>query len=313
MQEENTNKYINNFNDEVDLRELFNILYKEKWIIFAVTTSISIIAVIYSLLLPNIYESKALLAPNNASTNISGALKSYNNIAGLAGISLPNSSDDDNSAKALEKIRSLSFFTSNILTNIHLPDLMAAKYWDSENNSMIYNENIYNKNNENWVKEYFHPQKQPSAQQSFRAFKSKHLNIYKDKQSGFITLSIKHQSPFVAKQWADVVVREINTFYREKDRLEAEKAVAYINNQILTTSLYEVKQVLAQLLEEEIKKLTLIEANKSYVFNYIDPPAVMELKSEPSRSLICIMGSMLGVMLGVLLALIRYYYFKKTI
>jgi hypothetical protein len=50
------------------------------------------------------------------------------------------------------------------------------------------------------------------------------------------------------------------------------------------TSLSEIKQVLAQLLQEETKKLTLIEANQSYVFDYIDPPAVMEKKSEPKRS-----------------------------
>ena len=41
------------------------------------------------------------------------------------------------------------------------------------------------------------------------------------------------------------------------------------------TTLAEIKQVLAQLLQEETKKLTLIEANESYVFEYIDPPAVM--------------------------------------
>ena len=54
------------------------------------------------------------------------------------------------------------------------------------------------------------------------------------------------------------------------------------------TGLSEIKQVLAQLLQEETKKLTLIEANQYYVFDYIDPPAVMEEKSEPKRALICI-------------------------
>ena len=49
------------------------------------------------------------------------------------------------------------------------------------------------------------------------------------------------------------------------------------------TGLSEIKQVLAQLLQEETKKLTLIEANQFYVFDYIDPPAVMEQKSEPNR------------------------------
>jgi LPS O-antigen subunit length determinant protein (WzzB/FepE family) len=88
-------------------------------------------------------------------------------------------------------------------------------------------------------------------------------------------------------------------------------AVSYLNQQISTTGLSEIKQVLAQLLQEEIKTLTLIEANQSYVFDYIDPPAIMEKKSEPKRSLICILSFILGGMLSFLLVLIRHYGFSK--
>ena len=142
-------------------------------------------------------------------------------------------------------------------------------------------------------------------------FKTKHLNLREDEEFGFITLSIKHQSPFIAKQWAELVVSEVNSFYRQKDKLESEKAVSYLNQQISMTGLSEIKQVLAQLLQEETKKLTLIEANQYYVFDYIDPPAVMEKKSEPKRALICILSALLGGMLSVLLVLIRHYAFSE--
>ena len=45
---------------------------------------------------------------------------------------------------------------------------------------------------------------------------------------------------------------------------------------------------MAELQQQEIQKLTLMEASEFYVFEYIDPPAVMEKKSEPSRAMICI-------------------------
>ena len=67
MQEAHSNKHPN---DEVDLREYFYILLEGKWIIVSLTAFVSIIGVIYSLLLPNIYESKALLAPVNPSTTL---------------------------------------------------------------------------------------------------------------------------------------------------------------------------------------------------------------------------------------------------
>ena len=79
------------------------------------------------------------------------------------------------------------------------------------------------------------------------------------------------------------------------------------------TSLSEIKQVLAQLLQEETKKLTLMEANKYYVFDYIDPPAVMERKSEPRRALICILSALLGGIFSIMLVLTRHYAFRKNI
>ena len=79
------------------------------------------------------------------------------------------------------------------------------------------------------------------------------------------------------------------------------------------TSLSEIKQVLAQLLQEEIKKLTLIEATQYYVFDFIDPPAVMETKIEPIRSLICILFSLIGGILSILFVLVRHYAFNKEV
>ena len=314
MQEAHSNKHPNDFDDEIDLRELFYVLLEGKWIIVSLTAFVSIIGVIYSLLLPNIYESKAMLVPVNSSSGISGALGSYSGLAGLAGISLPSGGDEGNSAKAIQKISSLSFFENNILPNIHLPDLMAVKSWNSKTNTLAFDESIFDSNSNTWIRNFSYPQQQkPSAQESFKAFKTKHLSLSDDKKSGFINLSIKHQSPFVAKQWVELVVNEANAFYRQKDKLESEKAVSYLNQKISMTGLSEIKLVLAELLQEETKKLTLIEANQYYVFDYIDPPAVMEKKSEPKRAMICILIALLGGMLSIVLVLIRHYAIKQKV
>ncbi len=310
MQEGDINKQLNNFDNEISFRELFNVLWKGKWIIVSMTAFVSVIGVIYSLSLPNIYISKALLAPVYSSSSISRPLDS--SLARLAGINLPSGGDEDNSIKAIQKISSLSFFENNILTNINLPDLMAVKSWNPSTNTLAYDEDIFDTNSNTWVRDYSYPKQQiPSAQESFRVFKSEHLTLNEDKITGFSTLTIKHQSPFVAKEWADLVVNEVNSFYRQKDKSESEKAVSYLNQQISVTSLSEVKEVLAQLLQEEAKKLTLIEANEAYVFDYIDPPAIMEEKSEPNRALICIAIALFGGMLSVLIVLIRHYAFNK--
>ena len=313
MQEAHSNKHPNDFDDEIDLRELFYVLLEGKWIIVSLTAFVSIVGVIYSLSLPNIYESKAMLVPVNSSSGIAGAIRSYSGLAGLAGISLPSGGDEGNSARAIQKISSLSFFENNILTNIHLPDLMAFKSWNSKTNTAVFDESIYDTNSNTWIRDFSYPRQQiPSVQESFEVFKQ-HLSLSEDNKSRFINLSIRHQSPYVAKQWTELVINEVNAFYRQKDKTESEKAVSYLNQQISKTGLSEIKQVIAQLLQEETKKLTLIEANQFYVFEYIDPPAIMEQKSEPKRSLICIISALLGGMLSILLVLIRHYAFREKI
>ena len=312
MDEVNKKNNSNDF-DEIDLQEIFYFLLENKRIIFSLTALASTIGVIVSLLLPNIYESKAMLVPVNASSGISATLQNYSGLAGLAGISLPSSEDEDNSTKAIEKIQSLSFFENNILPNIFLPDLMALKFWDHETNSLVYDENIYNKYKNAWVRSYRYPQKQiPSAQESFEEYITKFFSVTQSIDTGFITISIKHQSPFIAKQWTELIVLEINNFYRQKDKSEAEKAVSYLNEQILMTGLTEIKQVISELLREETQKLALIEANEFYVFDYIDPPAVMEEHEEPNRIIICIISLFLGAIIGIIFVLLKYYRLEKS-
>lgn len=303
MQETHNNKSYNDFDDQINLLEIIHVLLKAKWKIISLSTFIAIIGVLYSLSLSNIYESKALLSPSSSNSSISGALGGYAGLAGLAGISLPSSGDDGNTAKAMEKLYSLSFFEKNILPNIFLPDLMAIETWNLETNKLDYDKSIYLIDTNTWIK-------MPSAQESFREF-IEHFKLSQNAKTGFVTLRIKHQSPYIAKQWAELMVNQVNTFYRQKDKQESEKAVSYLNKQIAMTNLSEIKEAIAKLLQEETKKLTLIEAKKFYVFDYVDPPAVMERKSEPSRASLCILIALLGGMLSIILVLIQHYGFKR--
>ena len=295
---------------ELDFKEFFYVLLDGKWLIISLTTFISIIAVLYSLMLPNIYKSQALLSPTDATSGISRSLRGYSGIANLAGVSLPSGDTDSNSAKAIKKLNSLSFFEFNILPKIFLPNLMALKSWDANTNSIIYDSSLYNDTANVWVRDFSYPQKQiPSAQESFEVFKEI-LSISSDDETGFVSISIKHQSPLIAKEWTNLVISEINSYYRKKDKLESQTSADFLNAEIAKTSLAQVKEVIAELLQEETQKLALVEAKEFYVFDYIDPPSVMEKKAEPKRSLICIFGAFLGLMLGMLIVLVRHYVLK---
>jgi len=285
--------------DEIDIKSLFKTILNGKLLITAATVLFSIIAVTYSLTLSNIYQSTALLSPVDEQSGSGGSLDNIGGLASLAGISI-SSSSGGNSTKAITKITTLSFFEENILPNIFLPDLMAVDTWDEESNSVIYNDSLYNVQAGKW-NEIPHPQK------SYKAFLKK-LQVSQNYDTKFLTISFRHESPHIAKEWTELVVNQINDSFRARDKLEAETAMNFLYAQMALTSYTEIKEVVAQILKQKMQLLALIEANEFYVFSYLDQPAVAKEKIEPSRSSISILGALFGFMLGVLIVLVRSYF-----
>jgi LPS O-antigen subunit length determinant protein (WzzB/FepE family) len=308
--ENNSNLNTKNISDdEIDLRELLQVVWSGKWLMFTIITVFFILASLYSITLPNIYQSKAVLSPAGEQNAMNGAMRGYGSLAGLAGIALPTQNNASNSIKAIEKLKSLSFFQGSILPNIFLPDLMAVKSWDSVSNTISYDLELYDESTQKWVRDYNFPQTQiPSAQESFEIFIEDHLTVKENKDTGFVTISIKHQSPFIAQAWTELVVKEINNFFRLKDKTESQAAINFLNTQLSQTNFAEIREVVAQLLQENMKQLTLIEVTDYYVFGYIDPPAAMEKEHEPSRASIILLGAFCGFILGFVILIIKYFY-----
>ena len=180
---------------------------------------------------------------------------------------------------------------------------MAMKSWDEDTNTIIYDENVFNTETQTWIE-------LPSPQKSFKDFEDI-LKVSQDFDTGFVTIAIKHKSPHVAQEWTNLIVNQLNEFFRVYDKREAQAAMDFLNLQMALTSYTEIKQVIAQLLQKKMQQLTLIEANQFYVFSYLDPPMVMEEKIEPNRPSICILGTILGGLIGILIVIIREFLSTK--
>lgn len=301
------------FDDEIDLRELFTVLWDGKGLITLITGFAAVCAVLYALWLPNIYESKALLAPNDESGagGLAGLAKQYGGLASLAGINIGGGGGGaTKSLKAQQKITSLDFFTRYLYETV-VVDLMAVDYWEAASGELVYNPELFDNKSQKWLRKARYPQQaKPSAQETHKAFLSV-LTLSEDAKTSLVTLSVKHVSPIVAQGWVELVINAVTEELRGKDVDEARGSIAFLEEQRLQTSLVSLDEVFAQLIEEQTKTIMLANVSKDYVFEIIDPPVVPELNSEPKRALICILGTLLGGMLAVLLVLVRHYAFEK--
>ena len=292
-------------NDLVNFKALLNEFYNKKLYIASASFTFFIIFCLYSISLPNIYASKSTLVPVERDSSNNSALQNYSGLASLAGISIPENISSK-SIEATEKLQSFEFFSENFLPNIFLPNLVAVSKWDSETNTIIYNSKIYNYEKGLWTRKVKFPYKStPSEQEAYEYFKEI-FSLSKDADTGFIDLEIKHPSPFISKNWNNLIIAEINREYRESDKVLASSSIEYLLDQISSTTYSEIKEVLSQLIQNETQKLMLVEINEEYVFKILDSPIAPEEKSSPSRIMISILGLFLGFFISCAFFLLRF-------
>ena len=297
-----------NNGDEIDLRELWNVIWRGKWIIIVVTAIFAFASVFYALSLPNIYRSEALLAPAEADqqgglAGLAGLAGQFGGLASLAGVNL-GGGRTDKTALAIEILKSREFFAKFATKHDILPDLMASKGWDLPTNTIIYDEDIYSLDADKWVREVEPPKKsKPSMQEAKKEFE-KLIHIDKNVDSGMVSIRIEHYSPVVAKNWVDWLVQEINLVMKVRDKEEAERSINYLQSQISKTNIVEQKTLLYQLIEDQAKTLMFAEVRDEYVFKTIDKAFMAEERFKPSRILVVLMGGLLGGLISCLLLML---------
>jgi capsular polysaccharide biosynthesis protein len=287
------------YDDGLDLLEILKVLWERKLFI-AITTSIFIlISIIFALSLPNLYKSEALLMPVEENDSMSSMLSQYSGAASIAGIALPGASTSK-AQEAISRITSYDFFSKNFLPNIAIEDLLASEKWDPSTNKYSYDESIFNSESGKWLDGH------PLPQMAYKIYLES-LSISLSLKTSFVSLSIKHISPFAAQEWAQLIIDQIDLVMRDIDKEESTKAVNYLNALAISVKYEGIKNNLNSLKEDQMKKLMMIEARDNYIFKVLDSPIVAERKFEPRRSLIVFLGMILGFLLSITISLTQHY------
>ena len=296
------------YDDEIDLRELFAVLRAGKNKILAVTAVFALVSVIYALSVPNQYKATALLAPaQSASGGLSGALGELGGLASLAGVNLDMGGVGDTQI-ALEIMKSWSFVESFITNNDLSVGVFAADGWSRSSNQLEIDDSLYDVSTKSWKIENDDSGEEgpPSSWELFNNFLDI-LSVDEDKNTGLVSVSITHYSPQIAKDWLDLYVKAINEHMQARQIAKVTNNINYLQAQIQKTTIAEMQEVFYTIIEEQIKNKMLAEASPDYAFLAVSPSMVPEVKSEPKRALIFILGTLLGGMLSVLWVLVTHY------
>ncbi|MEQ3621959.1 MAG: Wzz/FepE/Etk N-terminal domain-containing protein [Marinobacter sp.] len=292
--------------DEIDLRQLFVTLWQGKWIIIVTTVLFAVAGVFYALSKPNVYQASVLLAPAQNEGNSGGISGQLGGLASLAGINL-GGGGSNKTVIAKEVLKSRAFLTDFIHRhNLSVP-LMATEAWSMKSQSWVIDPEIYSVETGEWRLDGEGESLKPTDWDMVKKFREVHLSLSEDKETGMLTVKLKSLSPPVAKEWADLLIKDINEHMRRQDVQEAEARIAYLEEKLNETNIAGMQQVFYQLIESETRTVMLANAQNEYVFKTVDPAVVPQEKSEPKRALIAVLATMLGGMLGVVIVFVRAF------
>ena len=305
-------QYSADYDDEIDLRELFTVLWAARNLVISVTSLIAIVAVIIALTLPNEYKATAIIAPaqSNNGSMLGGMASQFGGLASLAGINIGGEQGGE-TLEAMEIMQSWGFIKAFINKNNLAVELFAVDGWDRGANQLSINRELYDIDAKQWVRSP-PPGKsiEPTSWELYKHF-SQRLSVSSDKKTGLVSVSIEYFSPLVAKEWVDLFVVAINTHMRERKLERVNNNIQYLEAQIEKTAIADMHEVFYQIIEGQIKNKMLAEASPEYAFTTVSQAMQPEEKSKPKRALICILATLLGGLLAVLIVLIRYYSAKK--
>lgn len=284
-----------------DLREIILVLWDSRILIFAVTFLFAILSVGLALSLKNMYRSEVLLAPvDEAKGGAARLMGQFGGLASLAGVNFGGGGDKAN--LAIEILKSRDFILKFMRNHELLPIILFSKGWDSKDNRLVLDQDAYAEAQKRWSEGGLAFSEQEALERFYDL-----LKVVKSEDTGFVSVSFEFYSPYFAEEVVRRLVEDINENVRRRDVVEAEQNIKYLNQQLEQTSISEMRSIFYELIEEQTKTVMFASVRHEYAFKVIDPPLVMEKKSRPKRSLICLLITAFGAMMSAVFVVAKHY------
>ena len=180
--------------DEINLRQLWNALWRGKWIIVAVAAAFAIGSVLYALAQTEWYRAEVLLAPaeERSTQGLGGQL---GGLAALAGVSV----EGGGSAEALAVLRSREFARA-FIEDVELVPLFFREQWDAANGGWL------GRDPDDW----------PEIRDAIKYFHENVLNVNEERDTRLVTLAVEWTDPEMAADWARELVVRLNERLRAR-------------------------------------------------------------------------------------------------
>jgi uncharacterized protein involved in exopolysaccharide biosynthesis len=266
----------------LNLFEMGALLWANRRILIITTAVMVSLSLVYVFVARNWYRAEVLmkLADQKQNQGLLGGL-SGSGLGGLASLAGIEIGGENKSAEALAVLRSREFAEA-FIKDLNLLPVFFYRDWDASA--------------KRWKSSEI--DKQPDIRDGIKYFEKAILTVKEDKKTGLITLSVDWTDPATAAAWADLLVERANDRMRQRAIADSDGSVRYLKQELAAATVLALQQSIARVLEIDLQKLALANADKEYAFRVIDHAQVPKRKwvEHPHRVLIVLGAFFLGVM-----------------
>lgn len=282
--------------DEIDLRELWNTILKGKKIITIIVVIITTFTLVYSLKLPNVYKSEAILIPTTEDSGMS--LGGLGGLAAMAGVNIGGggSMTPDTAFNSLLNNYEFmkKFVTDNKIVE-HYSDVNVDEnyvfalgfrgVYNLFNSSKDADESIdYEESVFNIIKE---------IRTSF--------SISSDKKTSLISVSYSDSDRTYPPLIIGAFLRDASKYLVDNNLRIIDNKLKYFSNEMKSADGFELRQSLSGMISKIMQEKVMMKSKVYYQCDVLAEPSSSYIKdkTKPKRGLIVIVSFITSIILGV--------------
>ena len=274
----------------LDFFRLSGLVWRRKWLVSSITLVGALVGLAAAFLITPVYRAETILVPvsdDQATPAISALGGRFGGLASLAGIPIDSGNRNEEFIAVLKSRE----FTYRFLNKENLLPVLFARKFDSDRGE--------------W--DLGPDEDPPSLEDGYRLFNKKIRRIGESKSGNILTLAIEWKNAEQAASWANTLVGDVNRQIRDRAISDSEKNLEYLRAEVENTSVVEIRQVIFELMQEQISNIMLTNVREEYAFKVVDPAVPPEPEDfvRPQRMLIVAAGIFVGFLLGAVIAVFR--------
>ncbi|MDO9558158.1 MAG: Wzz/FepE/Etk N-terminal domain-containing protein [Syntrophales bacterium] len=308
--------------DEINLLDYWRVIWKRRKLIGWVIVAAVFLTVVISLMMTNIYQSKAVITPVATKDGARGGTLSAlaQQFGGLPGIALPGGS----SASEIVALLESNILREMVITRYNLMPVLFHEAWDTEKKNWKKGSGI-NLNPLYYVGKLA-KLLQPQAPKGVRKAEEgvpeiwdgirkldDIVSVKNNIKDNSITITADFYDPEMAAKLVEYFLLTLTNHMSEEARRVAMTNRKYLEEQLATTADPLIKQNIYNLIAQQLETSMMAEVKENFAFKVIDPPKAPDRKTKPKRAQMVMLSFVVALFLGIFAAFFLEYLEKQNI